>query len=122
MMTMITSFPLTPNKTENSAWAILISFSVDSDLGGHDYLGLVLTDQEYARVAPKHPFISPAFFGTLDIHRGTDSIDAINIREVHKQNMIAYRECKEVECALIKHITIALKLKYIGFLKNQETN
>ena len=48
--------------------------SVDSDLGGedHGYLSLVLTDQEYTRVAPNNPCITPAFPGTLVISRGTD--------------------------------------------------
>ena len=98
--------------------------SVDCDLGGgdHGYLGLILTEEEYTRIAPDDPFVAPEFPGTLVIPRGTDTIDAMNIRETHKQNMSAYRECREVERSLIRHITIALEPKYIDFLKNQDTD
>ena len=42
--------------------------SVECDLGGgnHGYLGLVLSDQEYATVSPT-PFIAPAYPGQLTI-------------------------------------------------------
>ena len=41
--------------------------SVDCDLGGgdHGYLGLILTEEEYTRIAPDDPFVAPEFPGTL---------------------------------------------------------
>ena len=98
--------------------------SIDSDLGGgdHGYLGLILTDEEYARICPETPFIPPQFPGQLSIPRGTDTIDAINLREAHKRDMHLYRECKDVERALLKHITVAVEPKYIDFLKNEHTD
>ena len=100
------------------------SSSVDSDLGGgdHGYLGLVLNDAEYSRVVPNTPFIAPRFPGSLNIPRGTDTIDAINLREEHKRNTGLYRECREVEKALIRHITTAIEAKYIDNLKNPDTD
>ena len=100
------------------------SSSVDSDLGGgdHGYLGLVLNEQEYSRVAPNTPFIAPMFPGPLNIPRGTDTIDAVNIREEHKRNLGLYRECREVEKALVRHITTAIESKYLDYLKNPDTH
>ena len=98
--------------------------SVDTDLGGgdHGFLGLVLTDAEYERVAPGHPFTAPDFPGTLTIPRGTDTVDAMNLREQHKQDIRLYRECREVERALLRHVTTAVESKYIDFLKNEDTD
>lgn len=98
--------------------------SVDSDLGGgdHGYLGLVLTEEEYERVAPGNPFIAPRFPGRLEIPRGTDTIDAMNMREEHKRELNLYRECREVEKALLRHITTAVEPKFIDFLKNEDTD
>ena len=98
--------------------------SVDTDLGGgdHGYLGLVLTEDEYTRVAPRTPFTAPDFPGVLRIPRGTDTVDAMNIREEHKRAMGVYRECREVERALMRHITTAVESKYIDFLKNDDTD
>ena len=98
--------------------------SVDSDLGGgdHGYLGLILSDAEYASICPTSAFIAPAFPGQLLIPRGTDTIDAINIREAYKRDMNLYRECRDVERALMKHITVAVEPKYIDFLKNEHTD
>ena len=55
--------------------------SVESDLGGgdHGYLGLVLTDVEYATVSST-AFNAPAFPAPLTIPTGTDQVTAINLR------------------------------------------
>ena len=98
--------------------------SVDTDLGGgdHGYLGLILNEVEYTRVAPQTPFLAPDFPGELLIPRGTDPVDALNIREKHKRDMGIYRECREVERALLRHITTAVESKYIDSLKNDDTD
>ena len=98
--------------------------SVDSDLGGgdHGYLGLVLDETEYARIVPDHPFIAPDFPGVLRIPPGTETVDALNYRENHRQNISLYRECREVERALMRHITTAVEPKYIDSLKNEDTD
>ena len=76
----------------------------------------MLNEQEYSRVATYNPFIAPRFPGPLNIPRGTDTIDAMNLREEHKWNTGLYRECREVEKALIRHITTAIEPKYVDFL------
>ena len=98
--------------------------SVDSDLGGgdHGYLGLILSENEYQRICPQHPFEAPAFPGKLVIPRGTDTVDALNLREEHRNGVAQYRECREVEKALLRHITTAIDSKYIDFLKNEDTD
>ena len=51
--------------------------SVESDLGGgdHGYLGLVLTDVEYANVT-NTPFVAPNFPGTLTIPAVATAVQA----------------------------------------------
>ena len=68
--------------------------SVDSDLGGgdHGYLGLVLSETEYRRICPDDPFEPPEFPGPLRIPRGTDTADAINMREEHRNNVTLYEK------------------------------
>ena len=60
--------------------------SVDTDLGGGDYIyvDLVHIDEEYAGIGPNTQYIPPQISGPLVIPQGTDTIDAINIRETHK--------------------------------------
>ena len=59
--------------------------SVDTDLGGgdHGYLGFVLNNVEYTKVAPTHPFTAPDFPGPLVVPLRTNMVDAMNLREVH---------------------------------------
>ena len=73
--------------------------SVDTDLGGgdHGYLGLILTDEEYARISPTPtPFKAPLCPGTLQIDATATPTEAIHAREVHKEKIRLYRECKNV--------------------------
>ena len=98
--------------------------SVDCDLGGgdHGYLGLVLTENEYNRVTPNHPFVAPRFPRALVIPPRTETIEALNIKEAHRRDVGLYRECREVERALMRHITTAVEPKYIDSLKNEDTD
>ena len=75
--------------------------SVESDLGGgdHEYLGLVLTDVECATVSAT-AFTAPTYPATLTIPTGTSQVDALNLREQHKEARRAYYECKNVKKAL----------------------
>ena len=64
--------------------------SVESDLGGgdHGYLGLVLTDAEYASIhPPPAPFVAPAFPGPLVIPNNTTQVAALTLREQHNENL-----------------------------------
>ena len=69
--------------------------SVDTDLGGgdHGYLGLVLSDAEYARIIPTPAaFTAPIFPTTLTIPSGTDAVQALELRESYKEQARLYRE------------------------------
>ena len=100
------------------------TISLDSDPGGGDYgyVGLVLTDEEYSRVVPDTSFQVPNFPGPLVIPPRTELVEAMNLRENHKQNVNLYRECREVERALLRHITTAAESKYVDFLNNEDTD
>ena len=97
--------------------------SADSDMGGGDdgYLGLVLTEEEYAKVAPERPFVAPEYPGKLTIPPRTDVIDTMNLWEAHGRDLTLYREYREVEYALLRHITREVESRYIDFLKNEYT-
>ena len=98
--------------------------SVESDLGGgdHGYLGLVLTDIEYAIVCVAIAFSAPVFPITpLVIPIGTDQVQALNLREQYKDAKLAYYECKNVEKALQRHIQDAIEDKYLESLVNEDT-
>ena len=96
--------------------------SVELDLGGgdHGFLGLVLTDVEYATVSST-AFTAPAFPAPLTIPTGTDQVTALNLREMHKEQKRAYYECKNVEKALQRHIQDAIEDKYLKSLIDDNT-
>ena len=98
--------------------------SVDTDLGGgdHGYLGLVLSDAEYERISPTPAaFVAPNFPGALVIDPAFTAMQAVQERESHNENVALYRECKNVEKALLRHIQTAVEEKYIEFLVDDDT-
>ena len=81
--------------------------SVDTDLGGgdHGYLGLALSDEEYARITPiPTQFRAPNFPGALVIDPAYTVIQAVQAHESHTEELALYRECKDVEKSLLRHI------------------
>ena len=97
--------------------------SVDTDLGGgdHGYLGLVLSDVEYARITPASPFIPPTFPGPLVIDPALTAVQQVQARETHKEAIALYRECKNVEKALLRHIQTATEHKYLELMVDEDT-
>ena len=98
--------------------------SVDTDLGGgdHGYLGLVLSDAEYARITPTPAaFVAPNFPGALVIDPNLTAMQAVQVRETHKEDIALYRECKNVEKALLRHIQTAVEDKFIEFMVDEDT-
>ena len=100
------------------------SSSVETDLGGgdHGYLGLYLSDVEYANIIPQPTrFEAPVWPGTLTIDPAATAVEAVHAKEVHHEAMRIYRECKNVEKALLRHTQNALEHKYIEPLLNDDT-
>ena len=98
--------------------------SVDTDLGGgdHGYLGLVLSDVEYARINPQPAaFVAPNFPGALVIDPAFTAVQAVQARESHAEEMALYRECKNVEKALLRHIQTAVEDKFLEFMVDDDT-
>ena len=98
--------------------------SVDTDLGGgdHGYLGLVLSDVEYMRINPTPAaFVAPNFPGALVIGPTFTAIQAVQARESHAEDMALYRECKNVEKALLRHIQTAVEDKFLEFMVDDDT-
>ena len=60
--------------------------SVESNLGGgdHGYLGLVLSDAEYATV-DAIPFAAPAYPNDLNIPANATQIQAFSLKEEHEE-------------------------------------
>ena len=80
--------------------------SVDSDLGGgdHGYLGLVLSDADYAKIPRTIPFVAPTYPTALVIPAATTAVEALSLREQHKEKIAKHRECSNVEKALLRHL------------------
>ena len=98
--------------------------SVDTDLGGgdHGYLGLYLSDVEYARIIPKPtPFIALVWPNALRIDAAATAVEAVHAREMHHESMRLYRECKSVKRALLRHTQNTLEFKYTKPLLNDNT-
>ena len=97
--------------------------SVATQLGGGTlgYLGLLLSVAEYARAAPGTPFVRPPNPGVLVIPPGTAQHAAVRMREDHTERLRLFRECLDVEQALIKQVLEAIDDKYTKFLRNRLT-
>ena len=98
--------------------------SVETDLGGgnHGYLGLVLTDAEYATIPNTQPFIPPTYPPPLVIPANSTPIQALELKEQYNEQKRLYLECKNVEKALLRHIQEAIEDKYINSLVDEYTN
>ena len=68
--------------------------SVETDLGGgdHGYLGLVLTDAEYASVPHTQPFVAPNHPNPLVIPPNATAIEAIQLKENHSEQKRVWLE------------------------------
>ena len=98
--------------------------SVETDLGGgdHGYLGLILTDAEYASIPGTYPFVAPNYPSPLSIPNNATPIEALNTKDQHAEAKRLYLECKNVEKALMRHTQDAIEGKYIDSLVDEYTN
>ena len=96
--------------------------SVETDLGGgnHGYLGLVLSDAEYAQVSPI-PFVAPAYPAPLTIPANATQVTAFERRAAHEEAKRVYYECQNIEKALQRHIQDAIEDKYLEHLIDEDT-
>ena len=99
--------------------------SVDCELGGgdHGYLGLVLNDADYLNVPGIQGtnFVPPVYPGPLVIPPAANAVQAVQAQETHKEQINAYRECNNVEKALLKHLQKSLQPKYLESFVNEDT-
>ena len=96
---------------------------MDRDLcsGNHGYLGLFLTVVEYAQInLTPTPFLASNFPGLLTIDPLGISVEVVHAKEFYKENTQIYRDCKNVEKALLRHIQSALEEKYVEYLINKD--
>ena len=100
--------------------------SVESNLGGgdHGYLGLVLTDAEYLTVpgvGAGNAFIAPAYPGALNIPATATAIEAMEVKEQHRDSARHYRQCQNVEKSLQSHLQKTIDSKYIDAFIDDDT-
>ena len=98
--------------------------SVETDLGGgnYGYLGLVLTDEEYAAIPNTQPFVAPNYPPPLVIPTTATQIQALELKEQYEEAKRLYLECRNVEKALLRHVQDALEERYSGSLVDEYTN
>ena len=100
------------------------ALSIETDLGGgnHGYLGLFISDLEYAKIIPTPArFEAPTWPGTLVINPTATAVEAVHAKEAHHEQARLFRECKNVEKVLLRHVQNALEHKYIEPLINEDT-
>ena len=93
--------------------------SVPTDLGGgaNEHLGLMLTSEEDANVT-LILYVRSVHTGALIVPPGTTLHESTRLREDFKEQLRQYRECTQVEKAIIKQLRIALpKMYFKGFRK-----
>lgn len=97
---------------------------METDLGGgnHNYLGLVLTDREYAIIQNTQLFVAPNYPTDLKIPSNATPIQALELKDAHHELKRLYLECKNVEKALLRHKHDAIEQKYIESLVDEYTN
>ena len=98
--------------------------SVSSDLGGGAYghVGLILSEEEYAKIPGTVPYTRPVHPGTLTIASGTAQHAATALREDHKTAIKLFREVQDVEKCLVKQLVAAIDPTYLKSLRNRITN
>ena len=89
--------------------------------GRHGHLGAVLTPPQYALVS-QHPYVPSPRPGVLQILPGTAQHEAIRLRAEHVDAIALYRECLDIEQALINQIVHAIDDEYLQELRNDTTN
>ena len=97
--------------------------SVEMDLGGdkHGYLGLVLSNEEYASITNTQPFITPTYPQLLIILADTTAIQALELKDAHNERKHINLECKSIEKALLFYLQDATEDRYIEFLVDEYT-
>ena len=98
--------------------------SVESDLGGgdHGYLFLISTDTEYLLIEGiTETAVPPTWPGTFTVDPDFNQIQALQAREQHKDAIREYRECQNVEKALLRHLQRSLESKYLQAFEDDAT-
>ena len=99
------------------------ALSVPSTLGGgnHGLLGLVLTQQEYARISNVQ-FQIPLRPEALVIPPFTAQHDVVRLQGEHNQARETYNDCMAVKKSLIKQIVATINSEYLKELRDPDTN
>ena len=86
-------------------------------------MGLVVTNAEYLNVPGVHgtQFVPPVYPGPLVIPPTANAVQAVQARETHKEQISAYRECNNVEKALLKHLQKSLQPKFLESFVDEDT-
>ena len=72
--------------------------SVETDLGGgnHGYLGLLEKDEDYDAIPDTQPFAPPTCPSPLTTSQDSTPMQALELKEQHKEQKRLYLECKNV--------------------------
>ncbi len=90
--------------------------------GHHGHLGLVISPQQYAVVAPNTPFVIPPHPGPLVIPPYQLPHVTQQVQLQHHEQLRLHNECHHVKQALRKQVIAAIDDFYLAALKNHQTN
>ena len=81
--------------------------SVDSNLGGgnHGYLGLVLSDPDYANIPGTTPSVAPTYPTPFVILATATAVEALSVREQHKESIQRHHKCDNVKKTFCKYFS-----------------
>ena len=83
---------------------------------------MVLTDAEYTSIPGITTAVTaPTWPGTLTIPATANAVQAVHARELHQERIRLYRECQNVEKALLNHLQRSLEPKYLESFVDEST-
>lgn len=89
--------------------------------GSHGHLGLVVTPQVYATIAPNSPYIRP-ILPTLQVTPTDTQYVIAQKRHQYAEDLQMFRETNAVERAIIQQIISSIEDKYLKAIKSKFTN
>ena len=97
--------------------------SVPTTLGGgaHGYLGLVLSNVEYAQISAV-PLVIQPHPGALTFPARTSSVEAKLLEVTYKQDLLLYTQCDSLKKTLIQQIIKAVDAEWLIPLQHERTH
>ncbi len=109
-------------KAKNDLKANAMTVETALGSGTFGFLGLVLSDQEYALIISQVAFQRPQNPGDLTLQQGVTQVQARNLEATHERCVKEYQTCKAMDRALKNQLIEAVGEAWLEPLRNTQTN